>query len=400
MRVASLFSKTISVAIPEELVVRKGTTSVGRDRCRRDQERLNEAVHTELRKAGRRAFRGNVAVHLELVGVSLDRPDEARRTVKAILDSLQGPVYPDDRAVALLDVTMAPGPLQATITICSERQYADAFDVLSGVSSDRDDDDDLWEDIFPKDDPWARNRDSKSDELDLEAAEENLADLVEDRSFYPEALKSKLIGFNRRRIYEYKREELLSTPYLPTDRPGAASLAGRLWNDDAHFPAPARIFLPARSGRGAKSWMAAARDTFVAAFDYWGTLPLLRDEPVAVDLAIGHRASGGCDIDNLAHRVLRAFRESAPNLPSPPCYRAYRRHGDDDSIVVGLHSVRRAESLRRLLCGNPLAASGLRPHPDGPVYRRRPADDEIYEQVQAIGADFDPQGRSARAPSG
>jgi hypothetical protein len=194
-----------------------------------------------------------------------------------------------------------------------------------------------------------------------------------------------MIEFNRRRIYEYRRDALLSTPYLPTDRPGPPSIAGRLWNDGPHFPAPARIFLPAPNGKGTGSWTALAREAFTAHFNRWRAVtPLLRGEPIAVDIAIGRKASGVFDVDNLAQRVLRAFRESAPDLPSPPAYRAYRRHGDDDAIVVGLHSVRRAEHLRRLLHGSPLAVCGIRPHPDGPVYRRRPADDGIYERLRTL----------------
>jgi len=383
-RVASLFRRTISVDIPEELVARKGKRRAGRARCRRAQQRLTEAVEGELKKAGRRAFRGNVAIHLELRGVSLERPDEARRTVKAILDSLEGPVYPDDRAVALLDVTMAPGSLEATIAVCSERQYADAFDVLSGVSSDRDD---LWDDDdVPADDPWTWSGRSMQDELGLELTEEHLADWEAESadSDWPN-LRSKMIEFNRDRIHEYKRDALLSTPYLPTDRPGPPSIAGRLWNDEKHFPAPAQIFLPAPNGEGADIWTAVARDAFQAHFRSWTPIgPLLRDEPVALDIAIGRKASGGCDVDNLAHRVLRAFRESAADLPRPPAYRAYRRHGDDEAVVVGLHSVRRAENLRNLLGGSSRALADIRPHPDGPVYRRRPADDEIYERLRTL----------------
>jgi hypothetical protein len=385
-RVASLFRKTISVDIPDDLVGRKGNTRAGRARCRRAQRRLAEMVHAELKKAGRRAFRSDVAVHLDLRGVSLDRPDEACRTVKAILDSLEGPVYPDDRAVALLDVNTVPGPLEATIAVCSARQYADAFDVLSGVSASADRDNDSWEDIVPQDDPWAWSRDSMQHELGLEVAEENLAHLEADGGYYPADLRSRMIEFDRRLIYGYRRDALLSMPYQPTDRPGPPSIAGRLWNDAPHFPGPARIFLPAPNGKGTGSWTAVAREAFTAHFNHWHPLtPLLRDEPVVLDIAIGRVAEDSFDVDNLAQRVLRAFRESAPELPSPSAYRVYRRHGDDEAVAVGLHSVRRAAHLRHLLAGSPLALSGIRPHPDGPVYRRRPIDDQIYERVQALG---------------
>jgi hypothetical protein len=381
-RVASLFHKTISVDIPEELVARKGNSRSGRARCRRAQAALTETVHSELKKAGRRPFRGNVATHLRLSGVSLDRPDEARRTVKAILDSLEGPVYPDDRAVSLLDVVMAPGPREATIDICSERQYADAFDVLAGVSADRDatwDDDDA-----SVDDPWRWTGQSMQDELRLEFAEEHLADWEAEggECEWPE-LRSKMIKFNQDLIREHRRDAQLSRPYVPTDRPGPPSLGGRIWIDGPGLPHPARIFLPAPNGSG--SWATDARKAFAAHLNHWWPLTApLRDEPVALDIAIGHRASGGSDVDNLAHRVIRAFLESAADLPTPLAYRAYRRHGDDEAIVVQFHAARRAQNLRRLLSGSSFAASGLHPDPDGPVYRRRPLDDEAYKQLRAL----------------
>lgn len=74
------------------------------------------------------------------------------RTVKALLDSLQGPVVPDDRAVGLLDVAPMPGARAAQITVCSIGEYASAYDVLNGARDDLDDDD------RDRLDPWAFDR--------------------------------------------------------------------------------------------------------------------------------------------------------------------------------------------------------------------------------------------------
>lgn len=388
-RVSGLFRKTITVSVPEELVARKGRTAVGRRRCRQAEQRLTEAIHAELAKIGRRAFRSDVAIHLELRGASLDHPSEATRTVKAILDSMKGPVYPDDRAVALLDVSLRPGPLQAEIAFCSARQYADAFDVLSGVSRSRDDRwcdaDDPWHDIVSRDDPWAWNRESPFDEYDLEITEENLAHLKAGNSLLSVDLRAEMIEVDHRQIREHKRASLLSMPYLPTDRPGPPSLAGRLWNDVRHFPSPARIYLPAPTREGQGSWTAIAREAFASHFGHWREVtPLLQDEPAALDIAIGTKAADSFDVDNLAARVLRALRESVPGLPGPPAYRVYRRHGDDDAVVVTLHAVRRAANLRLFLAGSPLATCGLQPDADGPVYRCRPIDNQLYEAVQKL----------------
>jgi hypothetical protein len=149
--------------------------------------------------------------------------------------------------------------------------------------------------------------------------------------FYPADLRARLIELDRRQIREHKVASLLSRPYLPTDRPGPPSLAGRLWNDRKHFSAPERIFLPAVQGSGsAGSWTSTARKAFKEHFRSWPfVISLLREEPVALDIAIGRAAGGSFDVDNLAERVLRAFREVVPELPSPSSYRVYRRHGDD-----------------------------------------------------------------------
>lgn len=377
LRLCSLYRRTISVPIPAELVARKGTNRVARARCQRVQENLRAAVHAEFDRAARRPFRGEVAIHLALTGVSLV---QALRTIKALVDSLEGPVFTDDRAVALLDVEVSPGPLAATIAACSAREYADAFDVLSGASSERDDDDD--DDRL---NPWAWERDALDDDHEIDFAREHLADARADTSLYSPELRAMLIEINERRIKEHELKVVFATPYLPTDRPGPPSVAGHLWNDHPHLGGPACIVLPAPD-RGGGSWTRIAREACDAHFARWPRLmSLLETEHVALDIALDQAAAHTFDVDNLARRVLSAFRDSARALPSPSGYRVYRRQGDDDSVVVRLHPARRANDLRWLLGGSPLGLLGIRPDPDAPVHRRRPIDDEVLEGVRTIG---------------
>jgi hypothetical protein len=388
-RVIGLFRRTITVAIPEELVARKGTTTVGRRRAKQAEQGLADSVRSAFDGLGRRTFRGDVAVHLELRGISLDRPSEATRTVKAIVDSLKGPVYPDDRSVALLDVELVQGPRQAEIAVCSAREYADAFDILSGVSRERDHDfgtGDSWGDLLSRGDPWSWDRESPMDEEDLDLTLENLAYLESGGAHLSTKLDAELAQFDRRRIREHRRASLLAMPYTPVDRPGLPSLAGRLWNDNKRVPAPSRIYLPAPRGNGAASdsWTRIAREGFANHLAQWREIvPVLEDAPIALDIAIGQDGAGSFDVDNLAARVIRAFQATAPGVPSPTAYRVYRRHGENGAVVVSLHSTRRAANLRTFLAGSPLALAALRPDPDGPVYRRRPIDDRIYRQVRA-----------------
>jgi hypothetical protein len=105
-----------------------------------------------------------------------------------------------------------------------------------------------------------------------------------------------------------------------------------------------------------------------------------------LDIAIGQDGARSFDVDNLAARVIRAFQSAAPGLPNPTAYRVYRRHGEDDAVMVSLHHTRRAANLRVLLAGSPLALSALRPDRDAPVFRRRSIDDQIYREVRALDA--------------
>lgn len=147
-------------------------------------------------------------------------------------------------------MSFAPGPLQAEIAFCSARQYADAFDVLSGVSRDGWDDDDVWTGLVPHEDPWAWKRESMMDEHALEIREENLADLEADDGFYPADLRARLLELDCQRMREHKVASLFSMPYLSTDRPGLPSLAGRLWNDRDTSRGQRAYFCPPRRAAG------------------------------------------------------------------------------------------------------------------------------------------------------
>ena len=393
-RVASLPWQTINVEVPEELVVTKGNSSLARKVCKAAEARLRTTVRDELAAAGRRRFRGQVAVHLELSGVSILQPDRARRTVKAILDSLQGPLYVDDREVALLDVLFRPGPLRARISACGQGRYTDVFDILGGASRgrrDRFDHDDHGDDLFGPD-PWAWNWDSLGDDHNLEMAEEHLADWQagvfagEDNE-----LRERMIEFNGAVVRKLRLGRLLSEPFLPTDRPGGQTVQGKLSLDHSAFPRATRIHLPAPAAGRSGSWTAVAAEAAAEHFAQSPWIPeILAGEPMMLDIAIGEEGWNCFDIDNLAHRVVAALRTATPWLGTPGSYRVYRRQGVDDAVVVTLHLEERADRLRALLSGRWLATMGLRPDREAPVYRRRTAvDDEMFEKVRAVAADLD-----------
>lgn len=388
-RVSSLPWQTINVEVPEELVVAKGNTSLARRRCRAAEARLRSTVCDELASAGRRRFRGQVAVHLELGGVSVSQPDRARRTVKAILDGLQGPLYADDREVALLDVVFRPGPLRAKISACSQGRYTDAFDILGGASRDRRGG--IGQDAFGPN-PWAWDCDPDADDHRLELAEEHLADWQSGAlSGDDDELQARMIEFNEREVRELRLARLLSEPFLPPDRPGEQTIQGRLTLDHSGFPRAGRIHVPAPVAGQRGSWTAIAAQ---AAADHIARWPwvfeALAGESMMLDIAIGRTGWNCFDIDNLAHRLIAALRTAAPQLGRPGSYRGYRRHGMDDVVAVTLHSEKRAERLRSLLNGCSLAVMGLRVDREGRVYRRRPSvDDEVYQGIRDLAAELD-----------
>lgn len=376
LRVCALERRTVQVTLPSDLVAKKGRTRSARARCRRAAEGVTASVRDEFSALRRRAYRGEVAIHISLGGVSPINGPEAMRTVKALLDSLQGPVVPDDRAVGLLDVAPMPGGRAAQITVCSIREYADAYDVLNGAH------DDLDEDDRDRIDPWAFDREMLDEEL-LDHAREALTD-TRDSTYMSDEAREQMTSFYERQVREYELRTLLSAPYSPSDRPGDPSIQGRLWNDAPHLGGPASIVIPAPDG-GGDSWTAIAQRTCEAHFSRWPFLSeLLATSPVALDIAIGNNGAERFDVDNLARRVLSALSRAAPGLHPPDGYRVYRRIGDDHAVVLRLHDPRRAEELRLLMSGSPLALIGLRPDADAMVHRRRPGDARMFAEISAM----------------
>lgn len=90
--------------VSDELL-RKGETRVQRHRMQALADDLRAQLRTRIRALGRHAFRGQVAVEIDLRAVSIDQPPASPPAVKAYLDLLEGIAYADDRAVAYLRVT-------------------------------------------------------------------------------------------------------------------------------------------------------------------------------------------------------------------------------------------------------------------------------------------------------
>lgn len=66
---------------------------------------LTEQACDQMRSLGRRPFRGEVAVEIDLHAIGVQQPAASPPAVKAYLDLLQGIAYRDDRCIACLRVT-------------------------------------------------------------------------------------------------------------------------------------------------------------------------------------------------------------------------------------------------------------------------------------------------------
>lgn len=95
-RASAVGRRIIEVGVPAKLVARKGTSQLARRRCREAQDGLRESIAREFAGSHRRPYRGEVAVHLELAGIDDLTTPRSHRTVKALVDAMQGPVFADD----------------------------------------------------------------------------------------------------------------------------------------------------------------------------------------------------------------------------------------------------------------------------------------------------------------
>ena len=86
-------------------LLRKPSTAVRTRRMRALADGLREQARDQVSSRGRRPFRGEVAVEIDLHAVGVPQPAASPRAVKAYLDLLQGIAYHDDVCIACLRVT-------------------------------------------------------------------------------------------------------------------------------------------------------------------------------------------------------------------------------------------------------------------------------------------------------
>lgn len=341
------------------------------DRIRGD---LREQIRAQM--VGRRAFRGQVSVEIDLHATGVGQPPTSPPSVKAYLDLLgkrgEGLVYPDDALVCHLRVRRhaadhpinrahpedwlymdAPrfpwGPaagVQVRIVVRPLRVYITDYDRLFRrrdqiFSRHRRRSD--WDDDEPEGARfWARGWDDLSDDDRLTELRKEDFDDANDRGLYaPNGLFDRSPEMAALRIDERRRRHreikalldrvLLDQRPGELDRPGLVSEIDRLsWASVPelaamirHHPVMAGVFylpLPTET-EGGPDWSRIVRDEMEAHRASARILARPLDTPLSLDISVRGAGPGRKDHDNLpisCFRYSRRFIVRANAAPSSP----------------------------------------------------------------------------------
>lgn len=377
LRLRRLARRTLQVGVPAASIPRHK-----RRDCPDAQRRLRESLQEQFNCSGRRRFRRDVAIHTTLHEPSIS---EAPRIVKACLDALQGVAYADDVHVGLLDVrngVAASGSKSAVeLSLCSISEYAEAYDILRGAFQDAGDDD--WDDrgeLSSHLDPWAKDPLGFPADISAETARDHLEWV---RSVNPDYPK-ELLQFDERCLRAHAVEEILGSAYSPADRPGPPSVASRIWSGFSDVERPNAVQLAVPRGEPG-SFRAVVRQKIQGHAERWAQPhALLGDSEISLDISVGEDSGCVFDLDNLAHRVTRAFAKVHPQLRIGG-YRVYRRSAPAGCLVIQIADARRAARLARLFVRPQIFGWQFHGDKDVAAYRRRPRIDAL---IAARGTEF------------
>jgi Holliday junction resolvase RusA-like endonuclease len=341
-----------------------------------------DQVETQLRRRRRRAFRGRVAVDLELRLPRGRYEAEMRSVVKEYLDVLSGSLYGDDAVIDHLTVSCsyADGPARVKARCQPVGLFAASFDRSFRLGPELGLHD---PDAHPRTLPWGlrgfdhhdeevlRYEEGVVAELDrLDAEEEAAFEEDEDADFFPEVsegsrefadpdLRKRLGAELEDSIGLAIGAKLTHQGFDSCDRPGPPPgwldevIAGDLGDVD-RLPSehPGCFLLPpppeAETGAGGPRWDDAVRSCFRArAGRPWRWASAIFGEPLVLDIAVRAGAAPRHDLDNLAHRVGAAFRGAYPAVGRLGGYRVYRVEGGEAEVCVRVVPAARLALLRR-----------------------------------------------------
>lgn len=374
-------SLLLQIETPELLRVVDNRAQSPRQRTLLEDARSQ--IQSAMKKAHRRAFRGEVSVELDIFARTAGEAPSAPKSVKRYLDALQGLVYEDDRQVGHLVVRrFAPDhpsrrvaeaagwgklvreasgePCRVWVKAMPLRLYVADYDrVFSRRGNLRGGWNDRAATAFLGDEPDDRLRDELRDLYKERRREELGGDPFVD-SDVPD-LADTMRRIREHQIKEFESELVLRQRPAQGDRPGPDLVAQTRELFAAaglpeyvplpRFEPPGTVWLPpllTRSRkRGEPSWSDLAREKLEAHRARWPILPDIFDRSLALDIAIHGAPATTHDIDNIAHTVLKAFEElyCGDHRGTVTSYRVYRQASDEAGVRVNLMT---DEKLRQL----------------------------------------------------
>lgn len=369
--------RELPLTLETDRPLRKSKRMPRRERERLQREVLEQISH-QLKGRRRRAFRGHVAVDLELRLPAGRHGAGIAPVVKAYLDVLGESAFYDDSVIDHLIVSCVRSPgagATARIRCHPVNLFAASFDRSFRVAPELGLHD---PDAHPSTQPWGLRGFDRYDEEALgyeegvlavierlDAEEEQAFEEDEDEDFYPEVgesdreladpqLRESLGPELRRNIGHAIGRKLTNQGFDSRDRPGPPPgwleevIANDLGDVEHQSTAHPGCFTlpPPPEGRrkdGEPTWDLAVRRTFFARYGApweWGRA--LFGEPLALDIAVCGGVAPSHDLDNLAHRVMAAFSDVfRAAFPSMGGYRVYRvAQGMPEVRVRGIPVIR------------------------------------------------------------
>lgn len=316
-------------------------------------------IEAQLKERGRRAFRGHVAVDLELQLPEGRYGATMGPVVKGYLDVLVGSVYSDDAVVDHLTVSCSYAPGGATVRVRCQpvALFAASFDRSFRVAPELGLHD---PEAHPATLPWGLKGFDRYEQESLayeegilgeihriNADEEFAFEEDEDVDFFPDVSEAnrELADRQLRESLGPELEEnigystgrrLTDQGFDSRDRPGA----GPGWLDEVlandlgevrqlpqehagcfTLPAPREQ----ERGAGERSWDWEVRRCFASRWGPpWSWGRALFAEPLVLDIGVRGGAAPRHDLDNLARRVTAAFSDVFPAAAPLGGYRVYR----------------------------------------------------------------------------
>lgn len=388
--------RRIRLKLVSDELLRKGETRAQKRRMQRLASDLRAQLSNQLRVLGRHAFRGQVAVEIDLRVVSIAQPPASPPAVKAYLDLLEGLAYADDSAVAYLRVTRHAGDnpwfwrtrgaydllygslpriphgpknhVEVKIAIQPVRTYVADFDRVFDLrelvfEGDWDDRDEFGAEFF------SQRFDHGPDDNRMDDLAEEERDYLAGRGIYASdgpfvldtELRECLCQMRRAEMRALRAKLLLDVGLREIDRPGPPSLMTRLvWREDPRYQewatreivGPARFTLPLPPIRsGGPRWRETVRETMAAHHSGWRVLDALHGRAVALDIAVRGTDENPRDLDNLARDVVVPFEETfcSRQRGSVASYRVYTAEVGPPGVRTQVIGDERLESLERAI---------------------------------------------------